>query len=700
MIGLLAALNYGWRYPVPSATDVSHILNRGEATGAQQQIWGRAQDMPRLTRSGKGQVWLKTDQIRSLRENGAPLGPPEPVTGKLYVTLPAEEIDEVYPGQLLTLQGKLYKPSIPKNPNAFNFRQYLADNYSFAGFSGKWISDKGKEPSPWALWRLRQRIATAQEMGLGSPKGPLISAMALGRKAVNVPYDIQDAFIQAGLAHTLAASGFHVSLVLGVVLGIMSHPAVGGWFANPALAKVIAGGSALIGYVLLTGGQPSVLRASLMGAGALAGLALDRKVKPLGCLLLAVTLLLLWNPIWIDSLGFRLSVFATLGLIVSVKPLTDWLEWLPTTLATVMAVPVAAYFWTIPLSLFYFNTLTTYSILLNMAVTPLVAVLSLGGILTGLIAAFSPGIGAMLAWLLWLPAHLLIGLVNWEVSLPGSSVATGHIGLWQLFGLYGLYFLGWGHRWFRRRRWLVGLLLLLIAMGPLWYSSVARAEVTVLAAGNDAVLVARDSQSSLLVNSGTDRTGFYTVVPFLRQAGINRLTHAVNWVDSDGENWEAVTEKTPIQDFWQTRSTELVLTHAKQVHALVPGHPETLGAQELECLNADGTVCRLTLMGRHTWLMVAGLTQERERMLLEYARLKSEVLWWDGKALSEEWIAAVGAEVAIASAQSIDPDTQQRLLQHGTRVYCTEQDGAITWNPQQGYRAYLHQSHRSTVSFE
>ena len=701
LLATVAILNYGWRYPMPSPMDVSRVLNRGEAAGAQQEVWGQIQAMPRLTRSGKGQLWLKTNQIRSLADNDAPLSAPEAVKGKLYVTVPAEAIGDLYPGQSVEIRGRLYPPSPPKNPNGFNFQQYLADNHSFAGFSGKWVnSAKGDRPPRFALWQLRKRIAKAHQEGLGDTAGPLISAMALGRKAVNVPYEVQDVFIQAGLAHTLAASGFHVSLVLGVVLGLMSHPTVADRFKNPALAKVIVGFTALGTYVVLTGGQPSVLRASLMGGGALIGLALERKVKPLGCLLLAVAILLVWNPTWIDNIGFRLSVMATLGLIVSVKPLTDWMEWLPTTLATVVAVPVAAYFWTIPLALYYFNTLTTYSILLNMLVTPLVMVLSLGGILTGLVAAISPGIGAMLAWVLWLPAHLLIWLVNWEVSLPASSIATGHINLLQMQSLYGLYLLGWTHRWWRQRRWLVGVLLLLVAMGPLWYRGATLSQVTVLAAGDDAVMVVQAHRSSLLVNSGTGKTGVYTVVPFLRQAGINRLRAAVDWANSDEDNWSTVAAKTSIQDFWVKDERNISLDNVIQTHALIPRRSISLGDQALEWLVANIPAAKLHLPGEQTWLMVSNLTQHGEKELLQQANLASQVLWWDGGPLSQAVLTAIAPRVAIASARSIDSETEQALVKQGTQVFCTEQDGAITWSRRRGYQAYLHHPSRSVASLE
>ena len=702
-IGLLAALNYGLRYPAPTALDISHLLTQGEAAGAQQMVWGQVEDMPRLTRSGRAQVWLNAEQVRRLDANQQPLSAPSLVRGQLYVTLPADQIEGVVPGQRVTVRGQLYEPAVPKNPNAFNFRQYLADRGCFAGFTGERVTvEPGQSPAWWRLWRLRVRIAQAQAAHLGSPLGPLVSAMALGRQAVNVPYDIQDAFMQAGMAHTLAASGFQVSLVLGVVLALMDHPAIATRLAFPTQAKVIAGGVALVVFLLIAGVQPSVMRATVMGFGVLAGVALERGVKPLGCLLGAVTLLLLVNPAWIDDIGFRLSVMATLGLMVAVKPITERLEWLPPTLAAVAAVPLAAYLWTIPLSLYYFNTLTTYSILLNMVTTPLVMVISLGGMLSGLVAVVWPWLGGMLAWPLGLPTQLLIALVQWEVSLPGSALATGHISLGQMVGLYGLFCLwGWGPA---RRRSLVALLIALVALGPLLYRGATLAEVTVLAAGQDAVMVVQDGRSPLVVNSGTDKTAFYTVVPFLRQAGINRLTSAIHGDDSDRDNWHTIAAKAPIRNFYGAESALAIAPPGGRFHRLTPGQTQTLGRQQMQYLQAGARGLRLSLLGRQTWLLLPALSPAQQMPWLQaHPGLPSQVLWWHGEALAPEAIAAItaiGAKVAIASAPTIDPTTEQRLLNQGFQVFCTERDGAITWSPGQGYRAYLQGRHHPVGSLE
>ncbi|NMF86179.1 ComEC/Rec2 family competence protein [Nodosilinea sp. P-1105] len=701
MIGLVAALNYGWRYPGPGALDVSRLLTQGAAAGVQQEVGGWVEAMPRVTRSGGGQFWLQADQLKRLDDNGLPLRAPETVTGKLYVTTSAEAIEGLFPGQRVQVRGQLYAPSVPKNPNAFDFRQYLADQRSYAGLRGQWVRlEPDGAPAWWRPWRLRSRIAQAHQASLGDRAGPLVSAMALGRRAVQVPYDIQDNFVQAGMAHTLAASGFHVSLVLGVVLAVMGHPAIAAGQTNPAQTKLLVGLGTLGGYILLTGGQPSVMRAALMGVGALVGLTLERKTNPIGCLLLAVTLLLLVNPTWVDDVGFRLSVVATLGLVVSVKPITARLEWLPTTLATLAAVPIAAYIWCIPLSLYYFNTLTTYSILLNMVATPLVMVISLGGLVSGLVALISPGISSFLAWFLALPTHLLMELVQWQVGLPGSAVATGHINLGQLFGLYGLYWLGGWQRWWMRRRWLVGLLLLLLALGPLWYRGATLTQVTVLAAGRDAVMVVQDRRSPLLINSGTQRTGFYTVAPFLRQGGINRLDYGVSGADSDRDNWRTIADTTPVRRFYGQEAVAAGIQRIRAVHPLAPGQPQRLGRQQVVSLDDGAGGLRLDLFG-HGWVLLPRLSlADQQALVSQSSTLASEVLWWHGEPLAAALLAAVQPQVAIVAGATLDPTTAQQLLAQGVTVFVSDRDGAINWTPRQGYQAYLATRHRSPVGLD
>ena len=424
IIGLVGAAYCLWRIPQPAVDDVSR-----HAPG-NYSAYGEVLSLPQVNRSGKGKFWLETHGVQN-RASDAAFVSRQRASGKLYVTAPLKQTENLYPGQAVKVTGRLYEPSTAKQPGEFDFKAYLAKQGSFAGLSAKYIDGRPntEQPQP-GLWQVRQRIVRAQGRWMGE-KGALISAMVLGRRAVDLPYDLRDAFIQAGLAHTLAASGFHVALVLGLVLSLLN------W--QPARTQAMGGSVALLIYVGLTGLQPSVMRAAIMGWGAMLGLALGRKVKPLSCLGLAAFLLLVWNPRWIWDIGFQLSVAATLGLMVMATALAKRLDWLPGAIATLLSVPIAAYLWILPLQLYHFGVVPSYSIILNTVATPLITVVSLGGFMSAMVSLIWPLAGSAIAWLLATPVQLLIALVNLFNQLPGHQLEIGNISAWLVVVIYGLY---------------------------------------------------------------------------------------------------------------------------------------------------------------------------------------------------------------------------------------------------------------------
>ncbi|MBE9069598.1 ComEC family competence protein [Leptolyngbya cf. ectocarpi LEGE 11479] len=424
LVSLLGAAYCLWRIPQPGMDDVSRY-----APGS-YSAYGEVVALPQVNRSGKGKFWLETHGIQHRAED-ADFVSRRPVSGKLYITAPLAQTANLYPGQAIKATGRLYEPSVASKPGEFDFRAYLARQGSFAGLSANYIDSQPNTDQPQrGLWQVRQRIVKAQGRWLGD-KGTLVSAMVLGRRAVDLPYDIRDAFITAGLAHTLAASGFHVALILGLVLAMMQ------W--QPARTQAIGGSVALLIYVGLTGLQPSVMRAAIMGFGAMMGLALERQVKPLAALGLAVVLLLLWNPRWIWDIGFQLSVTATLGLMVMATALIKRLDWMPGAIATLLSVPIAAYLWTLPLQLYHFGIIPSYSIILNAIATPLVTLISLGGFISAMASVIWPLAGSAISWLLAIPVQLLITLVNLFNQLPGNQIDIGNISVWLVVAIYSLY---------------------------------------------------------------------------------------------------------------------------------------------------------------------------------------------------------------------------------------------------------------------
>ncbi len=690
LIGFLASVYLQSRVPQPLANDISHFVTEGHSSQV-VTVRGQIASEPRLTRGQKVRFFLNAKQLDELIAETNVARANQDVGGKVYVTVPPLQATGLQAGQRVAITGRLYPPQPATNPGGFDFQAYLAKQGAFVGLSGYQVTLVDDEP-PWGLWAVRQRIVRSLTRWLGAPEGLLVSSMVMGRRAVDLPYAIQDQFAWAGLAHTLAASGYHVSLLLGVVLGLTQRLS--------ARVRVFAGLLTLALFVSLTGLQPSVLRAAVMGVGALLALATERKTRSLSTLLLAAVLLLLLNPLWIWDLGFQLSFLATLGLLVTSPPLIRWLNWLPPTIAAMIAVPIAAYIWTLPLSLYTFGQTSPYAVLINVLTMPLISILSLGGMISAGVGVLYPPAGSGLALLLLPFCRWLLAIVAAFADLPASMLALGTLSLGQLLALYSLILLVWLQTWWQRRWWLAYALGIAIVAVPFWQLQTTLLRATVLSTPQDPVLVLQDRGRVTLINSGNELTARLTVLPFLQQQGTNRLHWAVNMAADASDpthlqGWQLILGSLPLQTFYAAPppgaeanllaqwATQAVSTYA----VLAPNQRVTSGLVSLQRLATEPPLWQFQIHDT-TWLWLDALPESVQLSLASQLRVVS-VLWWGGGPIVPELLAVLQPQVAIASASVVDPGTLAQLEERKTQVFWTGRDGALQWTPQSGFRPTL-----------
>ncbi|BAY97393.1 ComEC/Rec2-related protein [Tolypothrix tenuis PCC 7101] len=695
LVGLLATLYFQWRVPEPGPKDISKFVPPGNSSNQEQvvSVRGEVASTPRLTRTQRGQFWLEATQLDEVKKGDGPAGVSKGVTGKLYVTVPILQATGLYPGQQIAVTGVLYKPKAASNPGAFDFQKFLKQEATFAGLTGRQINILDEEPRKWGWWQIRERIVRSQVRWLGIPEGPLVSAMVLGSKTVDLPYDIRDLFVQAGLAHALAASGFQTSLILGVILQLTRRAKKGTQFILGCLGLLI--------FLSLTGFQPAVLRAVIMGFAALVGLALKRKVKQLGSLLLAATILLLFNPLWIWDLGFQLSFLATLGLVVTVPPIIQRLGWLPPAIASLIAVPLAATIWTLPLQLFFFGVVPSYSLILNIITTPLISVISIGGIISALAALIWPAAGSFLAGILHAPTDWLIKLVEFFSKLPGNSFAVGSISPWQMLTLYTLILLVVLARWWRQRWWFASFIAIGLVLIPVWHSANSLFRITVLAAGAEPVLVIQDRGTVTLINSGDESTGRFTILPFLQQQGVNKIDWAIatDFQDHESSGWLEVMQRLPIKNFYSYPPKPENIVEAQVIQQelqqrqgvyqpLALGQAITTGSVVAQLINDQLPMLQLQIQGQN-WLLVGNLKSKEIAQLVKSGSLpRPQVLWCVPESL-KDLVLALQPEIAIASSPDLEPKVLSELSQSQTKLFFTGRDGAIQWTQGSDFEAFI-----------
>jgi competence protein ComEC len=665
IVAILAVVYFQLRIPQPRSNDISYQVTASDNKVI--TVTGRVLTEPRLNESQRLKFWLAAKEVSKGKQ----------VSGKLYVTVPLLQGTGIYPGQDLQIQGILYLPQAASNPGSFDFKSYLARQGIFTGIRGIKVTFDGHPEPTWGWWKLRRRIVRSQLQGLGSPIGQLVSSMVLGQKAVDLASDIRDRFIEAGLAHVLAASGFQVSLLIGLVLKLTNHLST-----KP---RLIIGIGTLLIYLSLTGIQASILRAFLMGIAVLIALAMDTKVKPLGSLLLAATIILLINPLLIGDLGFQLSFLATLGLIVTLPGLETRLDWLPPTIAALIAVPLAASIWVLPLLGYVFNAVATYSLVVNILCTPLITIISLGGMLSAITAIFIPILGSAIAWLLFYPTLLLLTVTNFFTNLPGSSWAIGQISLGVLLTIYGLLILVWLNSWWRKHWGLVLAFTLTLIIIPIGYNHFRLTQITVLAAQPEPVVVIQDQGKTILINSGQAQTVRYSVLPFLTQQGINHLDYAINLSPeaNSQSDWLQISDRLSIKHF---------VSHPNFINPFASNNNKI----EIQSFNQDITTKSLKIVFNNqlsalqlettaaTWLILDQIEHQSIEIekYIEQSNLDKKPIILLGSKVPFTW-SNLSPEMIIAS--NSPPAITRRNLTN-TKYYNLQQAGAITWTPQAGFQ--------------
>jgi competence protein ComEC len=692
---LLAVLYFYLRVPQPAANDISRVIPRLAAIAGDPTVTvtGTISDTPLLTRSGKLRFFLECDRYHVLAEPDQPVSLSGTAAGKLYVTVPPSQAKGIHPSQTVAISGLLYQPKPSRQPRfyqMFDFQKYLRSEGAFAGLAGRKLKVL-EQGSTWGWWAVRERIYQAQLQALGTPAGPVLSAMVLGSRAVPIPFEVSDRFRRVGLAHALAASGFQTSLILGAVLAI----------ARPLAdrTQLVAGGTALLLFGGLSGFAPSVMRAVLMGLAGLVGLLGNQKLKPVPMLLLIAILMLIANPLWIEDLGFQFSFLATLGLIVTSPSLVRALDWLPPVVATLIAVPMAATLWVLPVQLAVFGVFPPYGLLANITTTFLLSVMTIGGFISGLAALIWPMLGGWLAGLMYFPTRGLLWLVQFFSQLPGSSLAIGAIAGWQIVILYGLIFGVWLIPWWQRRwKLAVGLSLGLVLL-PFLHVQTAAFRVTVLETTQPPIMVIQQPGANIVINSGNASTAAQSVSAFLALQGVNQIDWAIasDRTSSHQGGWAELQKRLPIRNFSQVPTARSDPDYRAMLQALpaqVTRQPLALnqeiavGSTRIKLLRTDPTLLQIQISAQQ-WLLVSDpIGSAGQAIWLRSANLPPiDVLWWSGRNFQPELVSLLKPKVVILSSSRIEPAVLAQLQAAKIQVFWTERDGAIRWTPQQQFEA-------------
>ena len=297
------------------------------------------------------------------------------------------------------------------------------------------------------LHRVRSALAGAMQRSIAAPQAGLAQALLLGIRS-ELPQPVKESFRDAGMSHLLAISGLHVGVVMALTLAAIS--ALVGRH-NPW--AILSAGTVIWGYAVLSGLDPPVVRAAIMGSLFLAQGLLGRGIRGLTALLLAGAAMLVVDPTLLRSLSFQLSFTAMAGVILGlpmITALTSSIRALSTSdawaarwgthglslLIASTVISTTTTLATLPLVAWHFGEIPLMSVPATILAMPAMPAALLGAAATSVTGVVAPplavGVGTLvwapLAWLIWvaeamppvlLPAPWLTApvAVGWLVAM-------------------------------------------------------------------------------------------------------------------------------------------------------------------------------------------------------------------------------------------------------------------------------------------
>ncbi|GBD33796.1 ComE operon protein 3 [bacterium HR34] len=342
---------------------------------------------------------------------------------------------EINYGDMLKIQGKI---QTPQNTGNFNYRQYLnKENIGLVSVYPKFeiINKKQYENffekiKGFALEQ-KQNFKEKIKNNLSQDTASLLNSIVWGYKS-DIPKDLSDNLSKVGLRHITAISGLHITLISTLLME--SILLLGFWRRQAFLLSVVL----VSFYVFLLGFPPSAVRAAIMGGLFLLSQNIGKPTNLLNPVLLAATVMLLFNPLLLKyDIGFQLSFLAVLGIIFWSNFIKDKLKILffnnENYFLNIISLSISAQIFTIPLVAFYFGIVSLVFLISNLIILPLLPLILFFGFLGSIIPY-----GEVFLITIWPIVKLIVLISDFFSSLNFSFLNIQNLPLMYLVLIYTL----------------------------------------------------------------------------------------------------------------------------------------------------------------------------------------------------------------------------------------------------------------------
>jgi competence protein ComEC len=546
----LAAAHHTHHRTAFEPDDIGHLAPewptpaRVRGTLVEEPDWHRAPKPNPLVTEQKGETTTSVLAVTAIdtRDGWAP------ASGRVRLTVDGR-LQGLHRGDLIQVVGQLAKPLPASSPGERDYRSLLLDRRITATLhvdgsaAGVTRLEEGWRSSLFGwLGVIRGWGTRSLQESLPPDESGLAAALLLGDGAA-LARDGWDVYFRTGVIHVLVISGQHFVILAWFM-----------WFVARVFgvrrrhtAWVVAG--ALIGYALMTGANPSAVRAAVMVSVVCAAIVARRPVNAANAFALGWLVIVIVDPTDPFTPGCQLSFLSVFVLVWGAR---NWLAPRPLTpverLLAEHRTPLEAALWwflrllwiqivanailcavNAPLVLGAYNLVSPISIIIGPPLIVLTAIALIAGFL---LLVVSP-LGAWLAWPFAKLTSLSLAACEWLVHLaegvPGAWLYAPAPAAGWLVGFYLLVIALVLLRKPWPRRCLV-LLLVWVFVGAAFSTRPRTSDetrFTFLAVGHGGCVVIETADGRVLLYDAGTTTGpdavRRVIAPYLWSRGISRI---------------------------------------------------------------------------------------------------------------------------------------------------------------------------------
>lgn len=626
--------------------------------------------------------------------------------------------DTIRIGSRIQAAGTLSAYSHARNPGSFDGWLYARARKLDCRMYAETVEVEGQSHSRFREGLRQIAVRAGQildQISLEEDAGVYRAAILGDRSGLDA--ELRDLYQRNGIAHLLAISGLHMSLIGMAVYRLFRRLGAGyGWAG-------VAGAVFVVSYGMMTGGSASVVRASVMLLSGFGAAYLGRTYDLLSALALACLLLVWDSPYLITQAGMQLSFGAVFGIGGMTRSMEGIFgpERKGSVLWQGLTASLCVQLVTAPVILYHYYEFPLYGMLLNLVVVPLMAYVVSSGLIGILAGALHLQAGVFVVG----TGHYILAfyqiLCRFCECLPLNNLVLGRPEPWQIAGYYlvlGTVWTGAEKGWLRRRRTAAaGMVLAAVCLCPL---PVHGLEVTFLDVGQGDGICLRTNTCTMLVDGGSSdekRLGEYTLEPFFKSEAVTQIDYA--WVShgdqdhingfvallEEGRDLKVVNLMLPVlgrEDEVYEPLCQLVRRQGGQIFWVEAGDVLRLGEMMVTCLypgkdhiaadrNEQSMVLKVDYGAFHL-LLTGDMSETGERSLLEDAvmgGLLPEIqvlkLAHHGSRFSnsELWLEQVQPVWAVVSYGKGNRyghphrEVRERLEQQGIPLWETAASGAV-----------------------